>query len=124
MVCVRGPDVEDEDEVSGVLRILSFLKSVTSARVRGLGSGIRIGKTTRTSIEAGIKKSINEIQIIVILCYRVVLTHCDKDDQGEDREPVDTVIRLSFHIVWSWTMHVRSKAAMDLILLAPRSPGE
>ena len=32
------------------------------------------------------------------LCYYVILTHCDEDDQGEDREPVDTVIRLSLHL--------------------------
>jgi hypothetical protein len=116
MVCVRGPDVEDE--VSGVLKILSFLENLTSARMRGLGSGIRMGKTTRTSIERGSEnKSANSHKYGMkeILCYCVILTHCDKDDQGEDREPVDAVIRLSLHPGKSWTMYVRSCVVMDLI---------
>jgi hypothetical protein len=102
MVCVRGPDVEDE--VSGVLKILSFLENLTSARVRGLGSGIRMGKTTRISIE---RRSENKsaksykYRMKEMLCCYVILTHCDKDDQGEDREPVDTVIRLKFHLARS-----------------------
>jgi hypothetical protein len=103
-VCRWGLDVEDEDEVGGVLRILSFLNSVTSARVRGLGSGIRMGKTTRTSFEPfSENKSANSHryrmkEMSCCICCCVILTHCDKDDQGEDREPVDTVIRLSLHL--------------------------
>lgn len=74
-----------------------------------------MGKTTRTSIEPGSEnKSANSDKYGMkeMLCCCVILTHCDEDDQGEDREPVDTVIRLSLHLARSWTMHVRSKAAM------------
>ena len=81
----------------GELRILALLALLTRNRVRGLGSGIRIGNTTRISEEEQAGGDTFERYRLQVHPCSSVLTHRDKDDQGEDREPVDPVIRLSLH---------------------------